>query len=183
MALTEQEKQKQITNHLKEIFKLLNVDLKEPEMGDTPKRIASMWKNEIFRTYKNDYALHKLNNKMTLFDAPKGDLQPITLETSFNSWCEHHLLPFFGKIKVTYLPDEKIVGLSKIPRVIEYFSKKPQLQERLGIEIAEYLMQLTEAHWVEVEIFDTTHTCVKCRGVEYEANTSTKHRVVRLQYI
>lgn len=163
-----------VQGKLEEIFEILGVNLNDPSVQDTPKRIAKMWCNEIF-TDINYEDIHKLDEKMTFFDNEEDSHIPVTMTMKFNSWCEHHLMPFFGDITVTYIPGDKIIGLSKIPRIVEYFSQRPQLQERLGKEIAEYLQKITGSEWVRVEIFNTTHTCVSCRGIRYDADTKTSY--------
>lgn len=172
-----EEKIKDVTHHLERIFNILGVNSFDLSTQDTPKRIAKMWVNETCKNLNNNN-IEELTEKMTLFDA-EGKVQPVTVETEFTSWCEHHFMPFFGKIKVTYQPEKKIIGLSKIPRIVEYFSQKPQVQERLGKEIAEYLLLVTDAPWVQVDIFDTTHTCVSCRGIRSNATTDTSYLATR----
>lgn len=163
-----------VQGKLEEIFTILGVNLNDPSVQDTPKRIAKMWVNEIFNDI--DYEdIHKLDDKMTFFDNEEDSHIPVTMTMKFNSWCEHHLMPFFGDITITYIPGDKIIGLSKIPRIVEYFSQRPQLQERLGKEIADYLQKITGSEWVRVEIFNTTHTCVSCRGIRYNADTKTSY--------
>lgn len=172
-----EEKIKDVTHHLERIFNILGVNSFDLSTQDTPKRIAKMWVNETCKNL-NDNNIEELNEKMTVFDVPYSSTQePITMEVPFSSWCEHHFMPFFGKMKVTYKPYNKIIGLSKIPRIVNYFSERPQVQERLGKEVAEYLLNVTEAEWVEVEIYDTIHTCVLCRGVKSDSNTTTKYIV------
>lgn len=167
-------KVQQVQGKLREIFEILEVDIEDPSVIDTPKRIAKMWCNEIFNDY-NYTDIHKLNEQMTLFDNVEGSKIPITMTMPFTSWCEHHLLPFFGEIRVTYTPSDKIIGLSKIPRIVEYFSQRPQLQERLGKDIAEYLQNITGSDCVRVDIYNTTHTCVACRGIKTNADTKTSY--------
>lgn len=163
-----------VQGKLEEIFTILGADLNDPSVQDTPKRIAKMWVNEIFNDI-NYEDIHKLDDKMTFFDNEEDSHIPVTMTMKFNSWCEHHLMPFFGDITITYIPGDKIIGLSKIPRIVEYFSQRPQLQERLGKEIADYLQKITGSEWVRVEIFNTTHTCVSCRGIRYNADTKTSY--------
>lgn len=140
---------------------------------DTPRRIAKMLNEEVFCN-RNNHNIEELNNKMTLFDNEnKGSDNIIKVsDIEFSSMCEHHWMPFFGTVYVEYVPDEKIIGLSKIPRVVKYFSKKPQLQERLTEEIGKYLVQLLNPKRLEV-IVVATHTCVKCRGIETDCETRT----------
>lgn len=154
---------------------MMGADLNSEGLKDTPKRIIKMW-GELFKNTDIKF----LDEQMTFFTNDSGE-EPITMVMPFNSFCEHHLLPFFGKIEVTYIPSGKIVGLSKIPRIVEFFSKKPQLQERLGKEVGDYIFNTFGAKEVKIRIFDTTHTCVTCRGIEYEANTISSYKRNRIQ--
>lgn len=169
-------KQKLVEAHLQSIFKLLGFNPLDPSVADTPKRIAKMWCNEICNDLKYEN-IEELKDKMTFFEVPHTTVEPITMEMPFSSWCEHHFLPFFGTIRITYIPKDKLIGLSKIPRIVEYFSQRPQLQERLGEDIAYFLMNVVEARGVKVEIFNTTHTCVSCRGIRYNADTRTEYKI------
>lgn len=168
-------KQELVKQHLERIFSILGFNPCDPSVADTPNRIAKMWCNEICNDL--DYLdIDELDKEMTFFENP-GTYAPITMTMPFSSWCEHHFLPFFGEIKITYIPDDKIIGLSKIPRIVEYFSKRPQLQERLGQDIADYLCRQVKPRGVKVEIFNTTHTCVSCRGIQYDADTRTEYKI------
>lgn len=98
---------------------------------------------------------------------------PVTVRgIEFSSTCEHHWLPFMGVAEVSYIPSDTIIGLSKIPRVVKYFSQKPQLQENLTNEIGEYLFNLLNPKWIKVTLI-ATHTCVMCRGAESNCETET----------
>ena len=94
-----------------------------------------------------------------------------------NTMCEHHWLPFSGTVTVGYVPCDTIVGLSKIPRVVRYFSRKPQLQEQLTTEIGEFLEDLLEPRAIFVEV-TATHQCVKCRGAESDCSTKTYYKSI-----
>ena len=95
-------------------------------------------------------------------------------DIEFNSTCEHHWLPFSGKVTVAYVPDKVVIGLSKIPRVVKYFSKQPTLQEKLGKDIGEYLFKKLQPLCIMVFI-TSTHSCVKCRGAESDCSTITRY--------
>jgi len=112
---------------------------------------------------------------MTVFKKPKNsDGQLVTVKgIKFYSTCEHHWLPFFGECDIEYIPDENILGLSKFPRVVKYFSKKPQVQERLTSEVGVFLVQILNPIYLKVTIRDVTHTCVSARGAEAECQTNT----------
>jgi len=127
-------------------------------LRDTPRRVAEMYR-ELFSGLNEDPAEH-LNVDFT----EKYDEMVILRDIPFHSMCEHHLLPFVGKAHVAYLPRGKVVGLSKLARIVESFARRPQLQERLTSQIADLLMTRLDARGVGV-ILEATHTCMTIRGV------------------
>lgn len=170
--MTKEEKLLAIQRHMESILSILGVESTPSTVG-TPKRIAKMYVNEIFQNINNE-TIQDLDEAMTLFpkDYNGGELI-IVKDIPFYSCCEHHFMPFSGKVTVGYVPEDKIIGLSKIPRVVKYFSKKPQLQERYVNEIANYLQEKLQAKALYVLITDTEHTCVTARGIETHCNTDT----------
>lgn len=159
-----------ITEKLKEVMKLLNI-VETDSNRDTPKRIAQMLKNDLFLNV-NDSNILSLEESMKMFDC-EGYKEKVTIDNiDFSSVCEHHWLPFMGKVKVQYVPSEKIIGLSKIPRVVEFFSRKPQLQERLTQEIGDFLLKVLNPQSLLVEI-TSTHSCVACRGIRSNCVSTT----------
>ena len=139
----------------------LGLDLKDDSLRDTPKRVAKMWLNELF------WGLDPYNfPKSTVVDN-KMNYDEMVLERriTVQSMCEHHLLPILGHAHVAYIPRAKVLGLSKMNRIVEYFSRRPQIQERLTAQICETLQFLLETEDVAVCI-DAEHLCVKMRGVE-----------------
>ena len=165
-------KLKEIEKHIEGIMDILGIYRNDSTEG-TPRRIAKMYMDELFSSLKPD-SLQELNNKMKLFDNTMEDADLIVVkDIPFYSTCEHHFLPFFGKVAIGYVPGDKILGLSKFPRIVKYFSKLPQLQERLTSDIANYVADITECKLVIVKIYDTTHTCCTARGVESEGSTNT----------
>ena len=159
-----------IEGHIEEILTIMGLNLTDPNIRETPHRIAKMWCDEVFSSeFKG---LKELNKSMTLFPAPSHNMVTLT-DIPFSSMCSHHFMPFFGKVDVSYIPRDTIIGLSKIPRVIKWFSKKPQVQEKLTKEIGEYLFKILNPKYLYVRIHDTTHTCIMCRGIELPANTET----------
>lgn len=167
---SEEERIEKIAEHIKEISSLLGINVTDSNV-DTPYRVAKMYVREVFKN--QNVNIFQLKNQMKVFDN-EGTNKPITVRgVPFSSMCEHHWLPFMGTVSVTYIPDEKIIGLSKIPRVVKYFSKKPQLQERLTNEIGEFLVDLLKPKYLKVEM-TATHTCVLCRGAESPAETDTE---------
>ena len=159
-----------IREHLEEIMNLLDIPLTESNQ-DTPKRVAKMWSEELFAN-RNDLHLGELDRKMKVFSNDYSSEMVIVKDIPFSSICEHHWLPFSGTISVGYVPSDCIIGLSKIPRVVKYFSKRPQLQEKLTTEVGEYLFKkLTpKALFVSCE---AKHQCVMCRGAESDCSTVT----------
>ena len=166
--MTDKELVKEIAGHISAISSLLGFPVTESNK-DTPLRVAKMYCNELFRN-RNNRHLDELNAKMKVF--PAENHNPVSVEVPVNSSCEHHWLPFMGSVVVTYVPKDKIIGLSKIPRVVDYFSKKPQLQERLTTEIGEYLVSVIDPEYLSVRMV-ATHTCVSIRGAKSPCKTTT----------
>lgn len=161
-----------IIQNIKEIMSVLGIQ-ETDDNKDTPQRIARMLNRELFRN-RNDFNISELDNKMTTFENPQKSPQPIKVKNiKFHSVCAHHWLPFFGECDIEYIPSDKILGLSKFPRVVEYFSKRPQVQEGLTKEIGEYLVKKLKPKYLKVTMRDVTHTCVSVRGVEAECETDT----------
>ncbi len=167
-------KVEEIKKHIEAISDILGFE-KTDSNENTPLRVAKMYCNELFKN-RNNENIEELNSQMKLFDyTPVGIVQPITVKgIEFHSTCEHHWLPFMGIAEVSYKPSNKIIGLSKIPRVVKYFSQKPQLQEKLTNEIGEYLFNLLQPEWIQVKL-TATHTCVMCRGAESDCETETAY--------
>ena len=166
--MTDKELVKEIAGHISAISSLLGFPVTKSNK-DTPLRVAKMYCNELFRN-RNNRHLNELNAKMKVF--PAENHNPVSVEVPVNSSCEHHWLPFMGNVVVTYVPKDKIIGLSKIPRVVDYFSKKPQLQERLTTEIGEYLVSVIDPEYLSVRMV-ATHTCVSIRGAKSPCKTTT----------
>ena len=166
--MTDKELVKEIAGHISAISSLLGFPVTESNK-DTPLRVAKMYCNELFRN-RNNRHLNELNAKMKVF--PAENHNPVSVEVPVNSSCEHHWLPFIGNVVITYVPKDKIIGLSKIPRVVDYFSKKPQLQERLTTEIGEYLVSVIDPEYLSVRMV-ATHTCVSIRGAKSPCKTTT----------
>ena len=162
-----------IKEHVEEIMKILGLPITESNKG-TPLRVAKMWCNELFEN-RNDNHLEELNSRMKLFPNNCSSGMVIVRNIDFNSTCEHHWLPFSGKVTVGYVPDEKIIGLSKIPRVVRYFSRRPQLQEQLTTQIGDYLCAVLKPLALYV-VIESTHQCVKCRGAESDCSTITSYK-------
>lgn len=162
---------KEIEYHMSMIMNILGIEETE-STKDTPRRVAKMYVNEVFSSINNE-GYSELTKQMTCFPNDGMEELIIVKDIDFSSMCEHHLMPFTGKIAVGYIPDKSIIGLSKIPRVVKYFSKKPQLQERLTREIGEYLQFIIKGKGIIVYCYDSNHTCVSVRGAESCCNTDT----------
>ncbi len=161
--LTLEEKEMRIAYHMRAILETLGLDLDE-----TPERVARMYVHELF------WGLNEENfPSITLMDAPSS--HPVTITNiRVNSFCEHHLVPMMGTAKVAYIPRGKIIGLSKINRIVHFYSARPQLQERLTTEILDRLKQVLGTPDVAVSI-TAQHTCVTLRGCKDEESCTTTH--------
>jgi GTP cyclohydrolase I len=150
-----------IEGHFKSIMETMGLDLSDDSLCDTPKRVAKMYVNEIF--WGLDYEAFP---KCTAVDN-KMKYNEMVCERNINvqSNCEHHFVVIDGLATVAYVPNQKVLGLSKINRIVEYFSKRPQIQERLTEQIFHTLQYILETEDVAVMI-DAQHYCVKSRGVE-----------------
>lgn len=127
-------------------------------LRDTPQRVARMYE-ELFSGLNENPA-----DLLTTSFTERYDELVVLRDISFNSICEHHLMPFEGKAHIAYLPDGKVAGISKLARVVEAFARRPQVQERLTTQIAGLLMERLEAKGVAV-VISAVHTCMTCRGV------------------
>jgi len=159
--LTAKEKIKEIENGFKHIMLVLGLDIEDDSLRETPNRVAKMYVNEIFWGLDPE-AFPKcttVDNKM------KYDEMVIERNVNVQSNCEHHFVVIDGKATVAYIPKSKVLGLSKINRVVEYFSKRPQIQERLTEQIYHALQFILETDDIAV-VIDAQHYCVKSRGVE-----------------
>jgi GTP cyclohydrolase I len=147
-------------DQFKKIINALGEDLTRDGLKDTPKRAA---KALSFLTQGYQQSLEKIVNG-ALFESDNDEMI-IVKDIELYSLCEHHLLPFIGKCHVAYLPKGKIIGLSKIPRIVDMFARRLQVQERLTKEIAETILHTTQGRGVGV-IIEAKHLCMMMRGVE-----------------
>ncbi len=159
-TVSREEKKEKIEGHMREILNLLGLDLTDDSLEETPQRIAKMYVDEIFSglDYSNFPKITVIENKMNVSEMVK--VKDITV----TSTCEHHLVTIDGKAAVAYIPRGKIIGLSKINRIVRFFAQRPQVQERMTQQILVALQALLESDDVAVTI-DATHYCVKSRGV------------------
>jgi GTP cyclohydrolase I len=150
--------QGRIERAVREILAAVGEDPDREGLCDTPARVARMYA-ELFRGLYDDPAVH-----LQKFFTEKYDEIVLVRDISFDSICEHHLLPFMGTAHVAYLPNGKVVGLSKLARVVESLSRRPQVQERMTDQIADLLTEQLDARGVAV-VIEATHTCMTVRGV------------------
>lgn len=165
--LSDEEKIERIQAHFSEIMKTLGLDLTDDSLKGTPRRVAKMYVKEVFnglnpankpeaRTFNNNY-----------------DYSDVVIEKNIqvNSFCEHHFLPFIGKAHVAYISKGKVIGLSKINRLVDYYSRRPQVQERLTLQIADAISDAMNTEDVAVYI-DSKHFCVSMRGIKDHASST-----------
>ena len=162
---------KEAEEAFKTILAWMGEDPNREGLLETPKRVVKAYK-EYFAGYKEDP--NKILDK-TFGDVDGYDDMVIQKNISVQSHCEHHMAPIIGKAHVAYIPNERVVGLSKLARVVEVFSKRLQTQERLNMQIAKTLMESLDAKGVAVTI-DSTHQCMTMRGIKKEqASTVTNY--------
>ncbi len=147
-----------IRRAVREILFAVGEDPDREGLIETPDRVARMY-SEIFQGLHQNPAEH-----LTKLFTQKYDEMVLVRDIQFESTCEHHLLPFTGNVHVAYIPNGKVVGLSKIPRMVDVLAKRPQLQERLTEEIADLLMTQLDAKGVAV-VVEASHSCMTIRGV------------------
>jgi len=156
-----------ISRHFREIMHILGLDMTDDSLRGTPDRVAKMYVKEIFS------GLNPANKpKVALFEN-KYDYNQMLVEKDIvvHSNCEHHFVPIVGKVHVAYFSSGKVIGLSKINRLVHYFARRPQVQERLTKQIAEGLQEALQTKDVAV-IVDAAHLCVSMRGVQDHGGTT-----------
>ena len=166
--LSSKEKTILIANHFKSIKQFLGLDMSNDSLKDTPMRVAKMYVNELFEGLDS-------NNepKITNFDNSFG-YKGMILEKNINlySICEHHFVPIIGKAHIAYYAKDKVIGLSKLNRIVQYFSKRPQVQEKLTVQIVNYLKNELGTNDVAC-VIDAQHLCVSMRGIKDVLSTTT----------
>jgi GTP cyclohydrolase I len=165
--LSDHEKKQQIAALFGEIMNVLGLDLTDDSLKGTPQRVAKMYVEEIFS------GLHPKNKpKVALFDN-KYQYNQMLVEKNitFYSNCEHHFVPIIGKAHVAYISSGKVIGLSKLNRIVQYYAKRPQVQERLTNQIAKELMDVLQTEDVAV-IIDAKHLCVASRGIKDDTSST-----------
>lgn len=165
---SDEEKIRNIQFHFKEIIKHLGLNLNNDSIVGTPQRVAKMYVEEIF------YGLNKKNKPSNKVFENKFKYNQMIVEKDIavKSICEHHFVPIIGKAQVAYISNGKIIGLSKINRIVNYFSRRPQVQERLTIQISEEIKEMLNTEDVAV-LVEAKHFCVSLRGIKDDVSTTT----------
>lgn len=158
--LSDEEKIKQIEKHFADIMTILGLDLNDDSLKGTPHRVAKMYVKEVFSGLnpKNRPHARLFENKY------RYDQMLVEKDITFYSHCEHHFVPIYGKAHVAYFSSGKVIGLSKINRIVQYYAKRPQVQERLTVQIGKEMERSLNTLDVAV-VIDANHLCVASRGV------------------
>ena len=184
--LSNDEKKQRIALLFEEIMDVMGLDLTDDSLKGTPERVAKMYIDEIF------CGLDPKNKpKVALFDNKyRYNQMFVEKNISFYSNCEHHFVPIIGKAHIAYISSGKVIGLSKLNRIVQYYAKRPQVQERLTNQIANELKEVLETENVAV-IIDAKHLCVSSRGVKDDTSSTvtayyggafnTPHKIAELQ--
>jgi GTP cyclohydrolase I len=156
-----------ITKHFREIMMILGLDLEDDSLKGTPQRVAKMYVNEIFS------GLNPANKPEVKLFENKYQYSEMLVEKdiAFYSNCEHHFVPIIGKAHVAYMSNGQVIGLSKINRIVHYYARRPQVQERMTMQIAQHLRDVLGTEDVAVMI-DAAHLCVSMRGVQDQGTTT-----------
>ncbi|MFD0762917.1 GTP cyclohydrolase I FolE [Lutibacter aestuarii] len=184
--ISDEEKKEKIADLFSQIMDVMGLDLTDDSLKGTPKRVAKMYIEEIFS------GLNPENKpKIALFDNKyKYNQMLVEKNIQFYSNCEHHFVPIFGKVHVAYVSSGKVIGLSKINRIVQYFANRPQVQERLTNQIALELSEILDTKDIAV-IVDAKHLCVASRGIKDDSSATvtsyyggvfnTPEKIVELQ--
>ncbi len=166
-GLSDEQKIAIITENFEKILKTLGLDLTNDSLKESPHRIAKMYVKEIFKGLKPDSfpKITVIENEM------KYDQMIVVRDVKVISTCEHHFVTIEGKATIAYIPSQKVIGLSKINRIADYFSRRPQVQERLTKQIADCLVHVLDTEHVAVHI-NAKHYCVISRGVQDSTSTT-----------
>ncbi len=158
--MSDEEKIEKISKHFSEIMHIMGLDLTDDSLKGTPHRVAKMYIKEVFSGLnpKNRPQARLFENKYNY------DQMLVEKDITFYSHCEHHFVPIYGKAHVAYFSSGKVIGLSKINRIVQYFAKRPQVQERLTVQIGKELERVMKTADVGV-VMDANHMCVASRGV------------------
>jgi len=165
---SDEEKMVAIEQHFKAIMEELGLDLTDDSLKGTPHRVAKMYVQEIFS------GLHPDNRpKISVFENSYNyDKMLVEANINFNSTCEHHFLPIIGKAHIAYVSGGKVIGLSKLNRIVDYFARRPQVQERMTVQIYNELCDVLNTEDVIV-VLEATHLCVSSRGIKDASSYTT----------
>lgn len=165
--ISDEEKKSKIALLFEEIMNVMGLDLTDDSLKGTPKRVAKMYIDEIFS------GLNPSNKpKIALFENKyRYNQMLVEKNITFYSNCEHHFVPIIGKAHLAYISAGKVIGLSKLNRIVQYFAKRPQVQERLTNQIANELSKILETDDIAV-IIDAKHLCVSSRGIKDESSAT-----------
>ena len=160
-SLDDDLKKELIADHFRSVMLVLGLDLDDDSLKGTPERVARMFVDEIFSGLDP-----KNKPRISLFEN-RYDYNQMLVEKDItvHSYCEHHFVPIIGKAHVAYFSSGKVIGLSKLNRVVQYFAKRPQVQERLTVQVATMLKEALQTQDVAV-LIDAAHLCVQARGVQ-----------------
>ncbi len=157
---------KRVTELIRELIQEIDKHPDREGLEDTPQRVAQSFE-KLFGGYHKD-----LNGLVTKFEGEDYDEMIICKNIDFYSTCEHHMLPFFGKAHIGYLPNKKIIGISKLPRIVEIYARRLQNQERLTMQVAKTINKLVKPKGVGV-VIEAQHLCMMARGVEKQNTIMT----------
>ena len=156
----EAEEVRRIAGHVRGILETLGLDLDDPNLRDTDERVARMYQ-EMFHGLKEGS-----EPQVTTFPNDEGyKAMVMERDLPFYSMCAHHLVPFYGHAHIAYIPSDRIIGLSKFSRILEFYAKRPQLQERLTEQVVDYLVEKLKPIGAMV-VIEARHLCVEMRGVK-----------------
>lgn len=159
--LSEDEKINKIEYHFAQIMRTLGLDLYDDSLKGTPRRVAKMYVKEIFSGLDPDN-----KPQISLFDNKYGyENMLVEKDITLYSYCEHHFVPIIGKVHIAYFPQGKVIGLSKLNRLTQYYAKRPQVQERLTTQILEALRETLQHDDIAV-VIEADHLCVSSRGIK-----------------
>lgn len=166
-VMSDDEKMKKIQHHFREIMETLGLDLTDDSLKGTPERVAKMYIKEIFS------GLDPANKPTIALFENRYQYNQMLVEKdmTFYSNCEHHFVPIFGKAHVAYISNGKVIGLSKLNRILQYYARRPQVQERLTMQVARELQSVLKTDDVAV-LIDARHLCVSSRGIQ-DTNSAT----------
>jgi GTP cyclohydrolase I len=164
--LSKEEKVAKIADKFRDIMNILGLDLTDESLARTPYRVAKMYVEEIFSGL-DIAAFPRLSFVEDIYQHDRESANMVFVKVDFCSFCEHHFVPMNGTAFIAYVPNGKLIGLSKIPRIVRFFARRPQLQERLTAQIADSLSTILNTENVAVSL-QAEHHCVIARGIENE---------------